>query len=137
MSAIFHIHLAVTWTLVGIIWIVQILVYPQFLRVGATEFKACHFAHCFRIGFIVAPLLFIEAVTAAWLFCQGGSDIRFILSIVLIPIIWLSTAIWQAPMHTKLMSGFDAPVIHRLILTNWIRTLTWSARGVLVSLAAP
>ncbi len=121
--------------LAGLIWVIQIVAYPQFLRVPATEFKAYHFAHCFRIGVIVAPLILTEVGTAAWLIYQGGSHMLFIVSACLLPVIGLSTAIWQAPIHTKLMRGFDAPLIRRLILTNWVRTLAWTARGILVSLA--
>ncbi|WP_395729940.1 GDSL-type esterase/lipase family protein [Prosthecobacter sp.] len=133
MTLIFAIHLAATWMLVGLIWVVQILVYPQFLRVDASQFKTYHFAHCFRIGLAVAPLLFMEAATAAWIVYRG-CDLNFILSACLIPVIWITTAIFQAPQHTRLLKGFDACLIRRLILTNWIRTLAWTARGILVSL---
>lgn len=134
MTWLFSIHLAVTWMLVGLIWVVQILVYPQFRRVAPAEFRDYHFAHCFRIGLIVGPLLFVEAATAAGLLYAGGQSLSFILSTGLIPLIWLTTAVFQAPIHTRLGRGFDAPLIRRLILTNWIRTLAWTARGILVSL---
>lgn len=134
MTWLFSTHLAVTWMLVGLIWVVQILVYPQFRRVAPAEFRDYHFAHCFRIGLIVGPLLFVEAATAAWLLYAGRQAQPFILSTVLIPLIWLTTAIFQAPIHTRLGRSFDAPLIRRLILTNWIRTLAWTARGILVSL---
>ena len=134
MTWLFSIHLAVTWTLVGLIWVVQVLCYPQFLRVGKAEFKDYHFAHCFRIGLIVAPLLLLEAATAAWILYHDSNRL-FTISACLIPLIWLSTAVLQAPIHTKLMRGFDSSLIRRLILTNWIRTLAWTARGILVSLS--
>ena len=134
MTLLDSIHLAATWMLVGLIWVVQILVYPQFRRVAPAEFRDYHFAHCFRIGLIVAPLLFIEATTAAWLLYAGQRTLTFILSTGLIPVVWLSTAVFQAPIHTRLMRGFDTPLIERLLLTNWIRTLAWTARGILVSL---
>jgi hypothetical protein len=133
MTLAFSIHLAVTWMLVGLIWVVQILVYPQFQKVAAAEFNAYHFSHCLRIGLIVAPLLFTEIATSAWLLYAGQRTLPFVISLGLIPVVWLCTAVFQAPMHIKLMRGFDAPLIHRLILTNWIRTLAWTARGVLVS----
>ncbi|OYW76754.1 MAG: hypothetical protein B7Z37_07455 [Verrucomicrobia bacterium 12-59-8] len=135
MNLIVSAHLAVTWMLVGLIWVVQILVYPQFLRVAAKEFTDYHFAHCFLIGLIVAPLLFVELVTAGWLLFEGRRSLPFLISIGLILVIWLCTAVFQAPFHIRLMRGFDAPLIHRLILTNWIRTLAWTARGFLVSFA--
>jgi hypothetical protein len=43
--------------------------------------------------------------------------------------IWLSTLLFYAPLHMRLSTGFD-PVLHRrLVLTNWIRTAAWTARG--------
>ncbi|HYF33958.1 MAG TPA: hypothetical protein VD994_01600 [Prosthecobacter sp.] len=133
MGAIFSIHLAVTWLLTGLIWMIQLLVYPQFLRVGAQEFARYHWAHCVRIGLIVAPLLAIEAATAGWLLLQGQRGLPFVLSLALIPAVWLSTALFQAPLHTKLMRGLRTDVVRRLMLTNWMRTLAWTARGVLLS----
>ncbi len=134
MTLPFSIHLAVTWMLVGLIWVIQILVYPQFLRVAAAEFKEFHFAHCFRIGLIIAPLLFVEITTAALLLYTVQRPLLFVIRLGLIPLVWLCTAVFQAPIHLQLMRSFSAPLIRRLILTNWIRTLAWTARGILVSL---
>jgi len=133
MNLIASTHVAITWMLVGLIWVVQILVYPQFLRVAAKEFQDYHFAHCFRIGLIIAPLLFIEIASAAWLLYEGHRTLPFLISIGLIVVVWLCTAVFQAPFHLRLMRGYDAPLIRRLILTNWIRTLAWTTRGFLVS----
>jgi hypothetical protein len=126
------VHFAGTWMLVGLIWVIQIIAYPQFLRVGVAEFVRYHFSHCLRVGFLIAPLIAVEAISAAWLLYQGHRERSFLISVALILVIWLSTAVFQAPMHVRLMSGFDAGVIRRLILTNWLRTLAWTARGVLV-----
>jgi hypothetical protein len=128
----FTVHLAVTWFMVGLIWVIQLIVYPQFLRVGAAEFRAYHFSHCLRIGLMIVPLVLMEAGSAAWLFYQGLRTTPFLISLGIIPLIGLSTAIWQAPDHTQLMQGYDKGVIRHLILTNWIRTLGWTARGVLL-----
>ena len=67
MTWLFSIHLAVTWMLIGLIWVVQILVYPQFRRVAPAEFRDYHFAHCFRIGLIVVggALWFVGMANAA------------------------------------------------------------------------
>jgi hypothetical protein len=118
--------------LVGLIWVIQVVVYPQFLRVGEKEFVPFHFGHCLRIGLLIAPLLVIETITAAALLYQGHREPVFLISISLIPVVWLSTAIFQAPMHVRLMDGFDAALIRRLIRSNWLRTMTWTARGLLL-----
>jgi hypothetical protein len=35
-------------------------------------------------------------------------------------------------MHARLGQGADEAALRRLVRTNWIRTLAWTARGVLV-----
>jgi len=132
MVTVFGLHVISTWLLVALIWFIQVIVYPRFLPVSEAGFVASHFAHCLRVGFIIVPLMGIEAISAAWLFYQGHREIPFLIGVGLIVVIWLSTAVIQAPMHAKLMQGFDAGIIHRLIRTNWVRTFAWTARGVLV-----
>jgi len=51
----------------------------------------------------------------------------------LLAIVWASTAFVQVPCHEKLSDGFDAAVHGRLVLSNWIRTVCWTARGLLVT----
>lgn len=121
--------------LIGLIWVVQVLVYPQFLRLRDHTFTDYHFAHCFRIGLIVGPLLFLEFASAAWLLYLGDREPAFLTSLVLMVGNWVSTALLQAPAHTKLMRGFDELVIRRLILSNWLRTVAWTGRGILVTWA--
>ena len=43
--------------------------------------------------------------------------------------LWLSTLLFYAPLHMRLSTGFDAVVHRRLVRTNWIRTVAWTARG--------
>ena len=52
--------------------------------------------------------------------------------LALVVAIWLSTAVIQIPCHHRLAQGFDDRVHRRLVRTNWIRTVAWTARGVLV-----
>ena len=122
--------------LVGLIWSIQVLIYPQFRKVGEEEFVRFHFAHCWRVGLLIAPLLALEAVTAACLLYQGHRERPFELSVILIPVIWMLTATVYAPLHTRLMLGSKPQTIRRLILTNWLRTLAWTARGIMVAAVA-
>lgn len=135
MASMLCVHFAGTWMLVGLIWVIQVVIYPQFLRIGEKEFVRFHFGHCLRIGLLIAPLLVVELVTAVALLYQGHREPAFIASVSLIPVNWLSTLIFQAPAHVRLMGGFDAVVIRRLIGSNWLRTVTWSARGILIGIA--
>jgi hypothetical protein len=49
---------------------------------------------------------------------------------VLFVVIIVSTALWQAPAHGRLASGFDPAVHATLVQTNWIRTAAWTALGL-------
>jgi hypothetical protein len=45
----------------------------------------------------------------------------------------ISTVLVQVPLHSRLASGHDQAVAQRLIATNWVRTMAWTGRGVLLA----
>ncbi len=129
-------HLATTWFLVGLIWVIQVVHYPLFAEVGEQQFTRYEQLHQSRITAIVAPLMMIEVITAILLWWSVGSMIptwQYWLALGLLASIWLSTAILQIPAHTKLSSNYDLATINWLVLTNWIRTVAWTARGLIVA----
>lgn len=119
-----------TWFMVGLIWFVQLVHYPLFREAGRSDFHAYHRRHTARTTIIVAPVMLTEAVSSCallWLGVDGAG-----LGCVLLAIAWLSTFAVQVPLHARLEHGHDAAIIRRLVRSNWIRTVAWSARGVLV-----
>jgi hypothetical protein len=78
------IHLAVTWALIGLIWLVQVVIYPQFGAVGRLEFGAYHADYTRRISWIVGPLMVAELGSAAWLLWAGERSGWFLVSLGLI-----------------------------------------------------
>ena len=54
------------------------------------------------------------------------------LGIVLLAVVWISTGLLQVPCHNLLSKGFNVAVHERLVATNWVRTVAWSWRGLLV-----
>ena len=77
---------------------------------------------------------FLQRLTGVEWFSTLGESVTMVTGLIFV--IWLSTAILQVPLHRKLeLGGYDARVIRRLVATNWLRTLAWSARAVLVLLA--
>ena len=79
--------------------------------------------------------MLIELITAVWLVLDRPPVIpawAVLLGVVLVGVIWLSTAFVQVPLHQALSNGFDADVHRRLVATNWIRTVAWTIRGGLV-----
>jgi hypothetical protein len=127
------VHAAVTWALVGLIWVVHIVIYPLFQRVPAEAFTHWHADYTRRIGWVVGPLMVVELITGAmWCF---GEPIRWEpwVGAGLILAVWGSTAMIQVPLHAKLSQRWSSPVAHRLLHTNALRTLLWSLRGCLIA----
>jgi len=122
----------------GVIWIVQIVVYPQLLYVDSKGFITYEKGHMHRIGLVVGPMMILELVTGLYLWIQGGipEAVRtpFFWSIGLGMIIALSTAIIQAPIHGQLAAeGKVDHKINKLINSNWIRTVCWTGRTLLIA----
>ncbi|MDH3201132.1 MAG: hypothetical protein OEM15_09585 [Myxococcales bacterium] len=121
-----------TFALTGLIWLVQLVHYPGFASVDSDQFNSFHAMHSTRITLIVAPLMGVELLTSvAWCFDDPRRITAFI-GLALVAIIWGSTAFLQVPLHNQLSNGLSAGVIDRLVDTNWIRTVAWSGRSVLV-----
>lgn len=126
------IQLSATMGMLGAIWVVQLCVYPRFLEIDPDKFIGAHLWHCFGIGLVVAPLMVAELASAsvlAWA-GSGGSVQWAILALSLGT--WISTALIQAPCHTRLMRGFDAEKCRSLARGNWIRTALWTMKAILV-----
>ncbi len=123
-------QLILTGMLAGLCWTIQVVVYPQFANVPASHFAAYHTAHASRITWIVAPLMLGELSLSALLVVQNGTAITWVLA-ALTGLVWLSTAFIQIPLHNRLgRDGHNLEVIQRLVRSNWIRTLIWTARMV-------
>ena len=128
-------HIAATLFMVGLIWFVQIVHYPLFGAVGVDGFAAYEAAHTERTTWVVGPPMLIEAGTTAllvWLRPANISGTLVWIGTGLLAVIWLSTLLLQVPRHNLLGVGFDDVACRALVATNWIRTVAWSARGVLV-----
>src|SRR4051812_17012703 len=128
-------HAAATLFMVGLIWFVQVVHYPLFDRVGTSDFSAYSTRHTTVTGLVVGPPMILEAVTAVALVVWTPPEISVSLvwtGLLLVAGIWLSTVLLQAPRHTTLGRGFD-PAAHRFLVTsNWLRTVLWSLRGLVV-----
>ena len=132
---IFWINIASTWFMVGLIWFVQIVHYPLFVYVGSKEFRTFHENHKILITPVVGIVMIVELVTAGILIFQipmGIPNWTAIVGIILLVVIWFSTLFLQIPYHNKLSPKFDKNVLMMLVNTNWIRTICWSLRGIIV-----
>jgi len=132
MEMVLALHAVTTIMMAGLIWFVQLVHYPLFLFVGAGEFARYEREHTRRVTWVVAPLMGIEALTAIVLvILAAGVTMRVaaITGLLLVAVIWVSTAFVQVPCHRELSTGFDLSTARRLVTANWLRTLAWTARA--------
>lgn len=128
MRDVFLIHAFMCWFMCGVIWVVQLLVYPFFTLIGEKEFSSIHQVHVKKITYIVAPAMLIELVTAAWLFLHAGGRL-WLLNLIVVVSLWALTAVVNVPTHNRLR--FDSEKSKKnLVSRNWPRTIIWSVRSL-------
>lgn len=116
--------------LTGVIWMVQLVHYPSFAQVPAAGFGAFHQAHLRRMGWVVMAPMVAELLLSGWLAWAGralGPAVWWSLGLVVG--IWLVTFFISVPFHNRLtQDGYNYIAIDGLVRTNWLRTLAWSIR---------
>ena len=121
----------------GVIWVVQVVHYPLFRNVGKEYFKEYELKHAKLISFVVIPLMLTELFTAIYILFSGlfrGTEFMlYVAASVLLLIIWLSTMLIQVRQHKRLSLGYDLALINRLVNYNWIRTIAWTSRTILLT----
>jgi hypothetical protein len=136
-----------TAMMTGIIWFVQIVHYPLFLKVPLEGFVSYEQSHTVRTGLVVAPLMLLEMGTAIGLVGLAlfsgekttvGLSPLHLGALGCLLLIWASTFLIQVPLHQLLEQRADPKAMELLVSTNWIRTILWSIRlGLLALLIAP
>ena len=121
---------AATFSMTGVIWLVQLVQYPGFGRVGASEFGGFHRHHCRSIGMIAGPLMGLEMLTSLLLAVAGQPEWFWRGMLGALLLVWLSTALWQGPLHGRLAREGPRPdLVRALVRGNWLRTFLWTVRS--------
>ena len=115
----------------GVVWIIQLLVYPGFKFTEATQWPQHHSAHTTRITFVVFPLMVVQLVSAALIYVEDRSEQNLIQLAVAIAV-WATTAVIFIPLHNRLGRRADHRVIGKLVNWNWIRTILWTLGSFLL-----
>ena len=126
-----QLQILVTFGLCILIWLIQLLHYPSFTFYEESHFPQAMLFHQRRISFIVIPLMFFELFLTGRSFYQAQNVYTTTCLIMLIGI-WLSTFSLQVPAHEKLILKKDDQQIKKLVKTNWIRTILWSLKLVVL-----
>ncbi len=116
----------------GVIWIVQLVHYPLMRFVSGEQFARFETAHRVRISWVVGPLMLVEGVCVlAFLFAAPAGMPGWLpwVGAIAEAVAIGTTVLVSAPLHERLNAHFDPATLDRLIATNWIRTVAWSARA--------
>ena len=137
MSFIFLLNLVLAFIAVGLIWTIQLVHYPAMRFIPKERFVEYHNFHSMRISFLAIPLMVTELGTSLILFYQNYNNAIqtiFLINLVIVALIWLSTFLIQVPLHNALSKEKQSEKLSKLICTNWIRTILWTARSILMIL---
>lgn len=127
-------HVVSTLVMVGVIWMVQVVHYPLFARVGAEGFVGYQAAHSARITALIALPWAVQGVTGLVLVAARPAGVPVWIAVAdlcLVGVTVLVTVALSVPAHEVLGAGFDAGAIRTLVTTNWLRTAAWTGSGVL------
>jgi len=133
--ALFLGHIASTLFMIGVIWFVQVVHYPLLGRVAPHDIPRYEQAHTRLATLVVGPPMLAElasGVILLWVRPAAVSSLQAWTGIALLAVTCCSTQFVQIPCHARLSQAFDPAVHRRLVRTNWVRTVAWSLRGLLV-----
>ncbi|GAB3635313.1 hypothetical protein GCM10027422_09030 [Hymenobacter arcticus] len=132
LARLLFLNFALAAYLTGVIWVVQLVVYPALALVGKPEFGRYHVAHTQGMGWVVGAPMVLELALAGWLawaaYATWGAG-PALGQLALVLAVWAVTFFISVPFHNRLgAGGYNYIAIDGLTRTNWLRTLAWTAR---------
>lgn len=123
-------QLAISSSLLSLIWVIQLAHYPFFHFVSKENFSEAMKFHQRSISLIVVPLMILELAFAVYGALTGQ---RWgLLNLGLVLSIWLTTFLIQVPTHKKLLNFKEEDTIDELVRLNWIRTSLWTLKLIFI-----
>ncbi|GAA4925878.1 hypothetical protein EV188_11321 [Actinomycetospora succinea] len=126
-------HAAAVWFCVGLVWTVQLLVYPGFAAMDRSGWVDVHGRHTRLMGRLIGLPWLVQGVTCAVLLIWRPAGVPLLLAVAAGACGAATVAVTLAisvPCHERLAQSFDADVLTRLTRTNWWRTAAWTLGGV-------
>ena len=128
-NIVINIHFASTAVMVGVIWVIQLLHYPTFHYIEKNNYSQFQKFHMNRISYIVIPAMVIEMLSGIMLVIINDD---FIISFSLLVCIWIITFVFFTNIHQRLLSKYEMTTVEKLVNLNWIRTVFWTVRLVIL-----
>ena len=117
----------------GVIWFVQWVHYPLLASVPVDRAVETAIKHQRSTGQVLAIPMAVEGFTTLGLLISRPEGVQVIwpwIGAVLLAVALGSTVFLSVPLHAKMATNPTADVGRRLVVTNWPRTIAWSARAV-------
>ena len=131
IDTLYFIQIVCNSYLVSLVFMTQFITYPTFLHIDKDKFSEYHRKYVNNISFIVAPVMLIELLTLS-LIAYFSSEFLIIKSLILLFVIWLTTFFIMIPSHNRISKSFNKKEIISLINYNWVRTILWSFKLLLI-----
>jgi hypothetical protein len=128
-------NLVLTAFLTGLIWFVQVVHYPIFLKVKEADFALFHKAHTTTTSYVVVAPMLLELGLSGWMLLYSFPGFPAWLpwlAFGLVLAVWLVTFQVSVPLHNQLEREYSKAAITRLVNTNWLRTFLWTSRLALL-----
>lgn len=129
------VHAGATCFLAGLVWVVQLVVYPGFREARRTpDWAALHAAHSRRMSGVVSVPWAVQGLSLAALLVRHEAPLPLlaVTSVLALATVVLTVTV-SVPLHGRLPT-YDDAVVGRLVATNWWRTAAWTG-GAVCSLA--
>jgi hypothetical protein len=127
------VHLTAVAALTGLVWVVQLVVYPGFRTVGPTDaWPRFHDAHGRAIAAVVVVPWAVQGGTLGVLLLRrpAGVPLPLVLLAAALGLATVAvTVLSSVPLHSRLQP-YDRARADRLLATNWLRTAAWTAGTV-------
>jgi hypothetical protein len=132
-DAVLVLNVLASWTMVGVIWFVQVVHYPLLSVVPVESASAVAVEHQRRTGWVVMLPMTIEGVTTLLLLAMVPAGVAWFvpwLAGIPLAVALGATVLLSVPRHARMASNPDPTVGRELVTTNWVRTIAWSLRGL-------
>lgn len=130
-------NLVATCVMVGVIWFVQLVHYPLLALIGVDRAPEIAVEHQRRTAWVVGLPMAVEGVTTLVLLFARPDGVNAWLAwlgAVILAVVLASTVLLSVPLHERMANSPDATIGRRLVVTNWPRTIGWTARAVVAGI---
>jgi hypothetical protein len=128
-------NLALAFNNIGLIWLIQISVYPLWFLVPPAAWPAYHwawFVSIWSVIFIPATISFVLTVLTLWWRPAGVPRWAIWLVVGLQAIEHLLTLLFWAPLQAKIGPPHFTSELNLLLTTHWLRVALVTAHGFLI-----